>query len=139
VPGEASVPERRTVLIRPREVMDYLPEPDVCRDVSGHVPCMRAGCSRTTCRRTGVPLECEDERHIKRLGRLFWFTVEFGLIREGGRTKVSGAGLVSTTARRRLAGRAMGEQGGEHAGQDAATGGRVAGVRSRAGVRDGLR
>jgi phenylalanine-4-hydroxylase len=41
-------------------------------------------------------LMCDDERHIKRLARLFWFTVEFGLIREDGRVKVYGSGLVSS-------------------------------------------
>src|SRR2546423_12030797 len=39
---------------------------------------------------------CEDEYHVKRLGRLFWFTVEFGLIREDGRLKIYGSGLISS-------------------------------------------
>jgi len=41
-------------------------------------------------------LLCEDEEHIKRLGRLFWFTVEFGLIKEDGQVKIYGSGLVSS-------------------------------------------
>ncbi len=86
-----------TVLIRPREVMDYLPEPDIFHDVFGHVPLHASRVFADFLQTYGrAALECEDERHIKRLGRLFWFTVEFGLIREGGRTKVYGAGLVSS-------------------------------------------
>ena len=41
-------------------------------------------------------LKCEDPNHIERLGRLFWFTVEFGLIREHGETKLYGSGLISS-------------------------------------------
>jgi phenylalanine-4-hydroxylase len=35
---------------------------------------------------------------LEKLGRLFWYTVEFGLIREGGATKVYGSGLISSHA-----------------------------------------
>jgi phenylalanine-4-hydroxylase len=86
-----------TVLMRPREVMDYLPEPDIFHDVFGHVPLHASRVFADFLQTYGkAALECDDERHIKRLGRLFWFTVEFGLIREGGRTKLYGAGLVSS-------------------------------------------
>ena len=34
--------------------------------------------------------------HTERLARLFWFTVEFGLIREGGEVKLYGSGLISS-------------------------------------------
>ncbi len=86
-----------TVLIRPREVMDYLPEPDIFHDVFGHVPLHTLKVFADFLQSYGkAALLCEDERHIKRLGRLFWFTVEFGLIREDGKIKVYGSGLVSS-------------------------------------------
>ncbi|MFZ4574283.1 MAG: phenylalanine 4-monooxygenase [Phycisphaerales bacterium] len=86
-----------TVLIRPREVMDYLPEPDIFHDVFGHVPLHTLKVFADFLQTYGrAALLCEDEEHIKRLGRLFWFTVEFGLIRENGRIKVYGSGLVSS-------------------------------------------
>jgi phenylalanine-4-hydroxylase len=86
-----------TVLIRPREVMDYLPEPDIFHDVFGHVPLHALRVFADFLQTYGkAALLCEDEHHIKRLGRLFWFTVEFGLIREDGRVKVYGSGLVSS-------------------------------------------
>ncbi|MBX3387030.1 MAG: hypothetical protein KF768_10705 [Phycisphaeraceae bacterium] len=86
-----------TVLIRPREVMDYLPEPDIFHDVFGHVPLHALRVFADFLQTYGkAALLCEDEHHVKRLGRLFWFTVEFGLIREDGRIKVYGSGLVSS-------------------------------------------
>jgi phenylalanine-4-hydroxylase len=86
-----------TVLIRPREVMDYLPEPDIFHDVFGHVPLHALRVFADFLQTYGkAALECEDEYHIKRLGRLFWFTVEFGLIKEDGRVKIYGSGLVSS-------------------------------------------
>lgn len=88
-----------TVLIRPREVMDYLPEPDIFHDVFGHVPLHTLKVFADFLQTYGkAALLCEDEVHIKRLGRLFWFTVEFGLIREDGDVKVYGSGLVSSHA-----------------------------------------
>ncbi len=86
-----------TVLIRPREVMDYLPEPDIFHDVFGHVPLHTLKVFADFLQTYGrAALECEDAEHIKRLGRLFWFTVEFGLIREDGKIKIYGSGLVSS-------------------------------------------
>lgn len=86
-----------TVLIRPREVMDYLPEPDIFHDVFGHVPLHTLKVFADFLQTYGrAALLCDDEEHVKRLGRLFWFTVEFGLIRENGQIKVYGSGLVSS-------------------------------------------
>lgn len=88
-----------TVLIRPREVMDYLPEPDIFHDVFGHVPLHTLKVFADFLQTYGkAALLCDDEYHVKRLGRLFWFTVEFGLIRENGEIKLYGSGLVSSHA-----------------------------------------
>jgi len=88
-----------TVLIRPREVMDYLPEPDIFHDVFGHVPLHTLKVFADFLQTYGrAALLCEDQRHIERLGRLFWFTVEFGLIKEDGKVKLYGSGLVSSHA-----------------------------------------
>lgn len=88
-----------TVLIRPREVMDYLPEPDIFHDVFGHVPLHALRVFADFLQTYGrASLLCDDPDHIERLGRLFWFTVEFGLIKEDGKVKVYGSGLVSSHA-----------------------------------------
>lgn len=86
-----------TVLIRPREVMDYLPEPDIFHDVFGHVPLHTLRVFADFLQTYGkAALLADGEEHVTRLARLFWFTVEFGLIREDGRIKVYGSGLVSS-------------------------------------------
>ncbi|MGD9688753.1 MAG: phenylalanine 4-monooxygenase [Phycisphaerales bacterium] len=88
-----------TILIRPRDVMDYLPEPDIFHDVFGHVPLHASRVFADFLQTYGrAALECDDPVHIERLGRLFWFTVEFGLIKEDGRVKIYGSGLVSSHA-----------------------------------------
>lgn len=86
-----------TVLIRPREVMDYLPEPDIFHDVFGHVPLHTLRVFADFLQTYGkAAMLCDDELHVKQLSRLFWFTVEFGLIRENGQIKIYGSGLVSS-------------------------------------------
>ncbi len=105
-----------TVLIRPREVMDYLPEPDIFHDVFGHVPLHTLRVFADFLQTYGrAALLCDDEVHIKRLGRLFWFTVEFGLIREDGQIKVYGSGLVSSHAESEYALKGQWEQKGRSA------------------------
>jgi phenylalanine-4-hydroxylase len=86
-----------TITIRPRQLMDYLPEPDIFHDIFGHVPLHADPVFAEFLQTYGkAALMCEDEYHVKRLGRLFWFTVEFGLIREGGGLKIYGSGLISS-------------------------------------------
>lgn len=93
-----------TVLIRPREVMDYLPEPDIFHDVFGHVPLHASRVFADFLQTYGrAALRCDDPHHVERLGRLFWFTVEFGLIREDNRLKIYGSGLVSSHGESRYA------------------------------------
>jgi phenylalanine-4-hydroxylase len=88
-----------TITVRPREQMDYLPEPDIFHDVFGHVPLHADPVFADFLQTYGrAALLCNDEEHIKRLGRLFWFTVEFGLIREDNRVKIYGSGLISSHA-----------------------------------------
>ena len=86
-----------TITMRPRELMNYLPEPDIFHDVFGHVPLHADPVFAEFLQTYGkAALFCEDPYHIDRLARLFWFTVEFGLIRENGRVKLYGSGLISS-------------------------------------------
>ena len=86
-----------TITIRPKRLMHYLPEPDIFHDIFGHVPLHADDVFAEFLQTYGkAALHCEDPYHIERLGRLFWFTVEFGLIREDGRTKLYGSGLISS-------------------------------------------
>ena len=86
-----------TVTIRPKEMLHYLPEPDIFHDVFGHVPLHADPIFADFLQTYGkAALHCEDPEHIERLARLYWFSVEFGLIREGGQVKLYGSGLISS-------------------------------------------
>lgn len=86
-----------TVTVRPRGKMDYLPEPDIIHDVFGHVPLHADPVFAEFLQTYGkAALHTNDQFHTDRLARLFWFTVEFGLIREDGRLKLYGSGLISS-------------------------------------------
>jgi phenylalanine-4-hydroxylase len=86
-----------TVTVRPKEQLDYLPEPDIFHDVFGHVPLHAEPAFADFLQRFGATAAAAGpDDHVELMARLFWFTVEFGLVREGGEVKVYGSGLVSS-------------------------------------------
>ncbi|MEM9372470.1 MAG: phenylalanine 4-monooxygenase [Planctomycetota bacterium] len=85
-----------TIVIRPKEKMDYLPEPDIFHDVFGHVPLHADDVFAEFLQTYGKAALHAGDEHTEALARLFWFTVEFGLIREDGRLKIYGSGLISS-------------------------------------------
>jgi phenylalanine-4-hydroxylase len=88
-----------TVTVRPREQLDYLPEPDIFHDVFGHVPLHADPVFAEFLQRFGeLAAAARTEEETRRMARLFWFTVEFGLIREDGATRVYGSGLISSAS-----------------------------------------
>ena len=96
----ASLAKRRfptTVTIRPKEGIDYVPEPDIFHDVFGHVPLHSDPAFADFLQRFGkaATLASSDEE-VEMMARLFWFTVEFGLIQEGSSPKIYGSGLISS-------------------------------------------
>lgn len=92
--------ERRfptTLIVRPRAQLDYLPEPDIFHDVFGHVPLHSHPVFADFLQRFGaVAARARTEEETTAMARLFWFTVEFGLIRERGETRIYGSGLISS-------------------------------------------
>lgn len=86
-----------TVIVRPKSQLDYLPEPDIFHDVFGHVPLHADPVFADFLQRFGsVASRARTEEETEQMARLFWFSVEFGLIREDGETKVYGSGLISS-------------------------------------------
>lgn len=86
-----------TITVRPRAQMNYLPEPDIIHDVFGHVPLHADPVFAEFLQTYGkAALHTSDPFHTERLARLFWFTVEFGLIHEDGKLKLYGSGLISS-------------------------------------------
>jgi len=83
--------------IRTPEQLDYLQEPDIFHDVFGHVPLLANPVFADYMQAYGEGgLRAAKVGMIEALARLYWYTVEFGLIRDGGDLKLYGAGIVSS-------------------------------------------
>ncbi len=85
--------------IRTPEQLDYLQEPDVFHDVFGHVPMLADPVFADYMVAYGEGgLRSLKFDALKQLARLYWYTVEFGLIREADGLRIYGAGIVSSYA-----------------------------------------
>ncbi len=83
--------------IRPEEEFDYLEEPDIFHDIFGHVPLLAnpvfADFMEAYGKGGNRALELGQ---LKNLARLYWYTVEFGLIRTADGLRIYGAGILSS-------------------------------------------
>ncbi|PZQ60882.1 MAG: phenylalanine 4-monooxygenase [Sphingomonas taxi] len=85
--------------IRRPDQLDYLQEPDVFHDVFGHVPLLANPVFADYMQAYGRGGQrAAAMGAIERLSRLYWYTVEFGLVRSGSALKLYGAGIVSSRA-----------------------------------------
>lgn len=84
--------------IRRREHFDYIEEPDIFHELFGHTPLLTdprfAGFSEAI-GKAGLEAGPKD---YSWLIRLYWFSIEFGLVREGGGYKALGSGLASSVS-----------------------------------------
>jgi phenylalanine-4-hydroxylase len=86
-----------TTWLRNRDSLEYTPEPDIFHDVFGHVPMHAHPVFADFLQQYGkVCASLTDKDKLERMGRLFWFTVEFGVIRQDGEIKLYGSGLISS-------------------------------------------
>jgi len=86
-----------TTWLRGRNSLEYTPEPDIFHDVFGHVPMHAHPVFADFLQRYGqLCARIEDEATLERIGRVFWYTVEFGLVRQDGKVRVYGSGLISS-------------------------------------------
>ena len=86
-----------TTWLRSRDSLEYTPEPDIFHDVFGHVPMHAHTVFAGFLEHYGrVCAAISDSAVLEKLGRLFWYTVEFGVIRQQGEIKVYGSGLISS-------------------------------------------
>ena len=82
--------------IRTRETFDYIQEPDVFHDVFGHVPMLTDPVFADYMQEYGkAGWKAMRHNRLKALGALYWYTVEFGLIREAEGLRIYGAGILS--------------------------------------------
>ena len=101
-----------TITIRDGAHLDYLPEPDIFHDIAGHVPMHTDRAFADVLVRFGEfareaaghvrGIRDEHERLVRMesilraLARFFWFTIEFGLMRERTEIRAYGSGLLSS-------------------------------------------
>ena len=85
--------------IRRPDQLDYLQEPDVFHDVFGHVPMLADPVFADYLEAYGRGgVRAMELGALKQLGRLYWYTVEFGLVQEAEGLRIYGAGIVSSSA-----------------------------------------
>lgn len=88
-----------TTWLRTMEQLKYLEEPDMFHDVFGHIPLLSEqffcdylqGISEITLE------HIDNELIVEMMARMYWYTVEFGLIKEHGGVKIYGAGILSSS------------------------------------------
>lgn len=84
--------------VRSIKELDYLEEPDMFHDFYGHVPLLSnqpfvdfiQGLAELALK------YIENPYAIELISRIYWFTIEFGLIKEEGKLKIYGAGILSS-------------------------------------------
>jgi phenylalanine-4-hydroxylase len=85
-----------TQYIRHHSRPEYTPEPDIVHESIGHIPMFTNRNFADFSQFIGHGAKIATDRQLEELGRLYWFTVEFGLIEESGELKAYGAGLLSS-------------------------------------------
>ena len=83
--------------IRKPEQLDYLEEPDVFHDVFGHVPMLMNPVIADYIQAYGVGgLRAQKLSVLSKLARVYWYTVEFGLVQQADGLRIYGSGIVSS-------------------------------------------
>jgi monomeric phenylalanine-4-hydroxylase len=85
-----------TQYIRHHSRPEYTPEPDIVHESIGHIPMFTNRDFADFSQFIGHGARISNDTQLEELGRLYWFTVEFGLVEEDGGVKAYGAGLLSS-------------------------------------------
>lgn len=85
-----------TQYIRHHSTPLYTPEPDVVHETIGHATMLANAQVAEITRLVGDAVRRADDGGLERIGRIYWFTIEFGVVREGNDPKAYGAGLLSS-------------------------------------------
>ena len=85
--------------IRKPHQLDYIEEPDVFHDVFGHVPMLMNPAIADYIQAYGVGgLRAQKLGVLDKLARVYWYTVEFGLVKQNEGLRIYGAGIASSAA-----------------------------------------
>jgi len=84
--------------LRKREQLDYLEEPDMFHDTFGHIPLLMNPTYAAFMQEFGKlgSKFLNDKSALTALQRLYWFTIEFGLMKREENLKIYGAGILSS-------------------------------------------
>jgi len=87
-----------TTWLRKLNELDYLPEPDMFHDAFGHMPLLSNPLFCDFFHALGIIglKHIEDAEILRMLGRIYWFTIEFGLIETALGKRIYGAGILSS-------------------------------------------
>ncbi|HEX6278931.1 MAG TPA: phenylalanine 4-monooxygenase [Pyrinomonadaceae bacterium] len=85
-----------TQYIRHHSRPEYTPEPDIVHEAIGHIPMFTNEAFADYSQFIGHGARMATDEQIEELGRLYWFTVEFGMVEHEGDVKAYGAGLLSS-------------------------------------------
>ena len=86
-----------TQYIRHHSTPLYTPEPDVIHELAGHATMLANPTFAELARLVGQAAKRTDsDEAIERRGRIYWYTIEFGVLQENGAPKAYGAGLLSS-------------------------------------------
>lgn len=90
--------------IRKPHELDYLEEPDVFHDVFGHVPMLMNPVIADYIQAYGEGgLKANRLGMLEKLARVYWYTVEFGLVQQSDGLRIYGAGIASSASETRFA------------------------------------
>jgi len=86
-----------TQYIRHHSTPLYTPEPDVAHEIIGHAVTLASENLAELNRLVGCAVKrTKSTEALERLARVYWFTIEFGVLREDGKVKAYGTGLLSS-------------------------------------------
>jgi phenylalanine-4-hydroxylase len=85
-----------TQFIRHHSNPEYTPEPDAVHDVLGHVPALMNEEFNDIIELIGKGVTKASDEELPAWERIYWFSIEFGLIQQGANLKVFGAGILSS-------------------------------------------
>jgi phenylalanine-4-hydroxylase len=85
-----------TQYIRHHSRPEYTPEPDIVHEAIGHIPMFTNPNFADFSQFIGHGARIANDKQLEELGRLYWYTVEYGMVEHEGEIKAYGAGLLSS-------------------------------------------